>query len=326
MQFYYLSFMNQLFWKKTLSIVLIIQLFSQTFITFPFHSLIVNAQELTATPTLTISPTPTLVPTALPTASPSATPTLTSTPNVLPTATSTPIPPTPTVTLSPTYTPMPTSSVLPKIMIVQADQVNNIACGIGSALPNDGLRFQATNLPTGAKVQARYKIGGGAYNDWADMSSFAGFLTITPITGGNEFFLTNTGLSPAGAAGWNIRIVDDTNNPIMLDPTSGSLLPVQIQSDTYVGVEYTITTDPQSAACTPSTMSTVTVCKNDTFGNPLSNCQIAFTSTNPIETISTPSRNTAWNANVVMSSSNLPTNNYVLNEDHPNEKIDSNLV
>lgn len=125
--------------------------------------------------------------------------------------------------------------------------VNNIACGIGNAWDNDGLTVNIENWNSGYVLQGRYFVAGGSFSGWFDLSPWGTFT----VTGDDAtFFAGNTGDSPAGAAGWEIRVVD-----------SGSQVISNIDS-----LNYTISTDPVSAACGGME---ITLCKEDIQGNPL---------------------------------------------------------
>jgi hypothetical protein len=109
----------------------------------------------------------------------------------------------------------------------------NQACAIGSAVADDKLRVVVTNWQAGYKLQLRYKIAGGGYNDFADASTFSLSPVVTDGTAVFEYL--NSGDSPAGEAGWQARVVDAANNPV-----AGS----NVDEETYY-----LTTDLDSLAC-----------------------------------------------------------------------------
>jgi hypothetical protein len=137
---------------------------------------------------------------------------------------------TPTNTPTPTSTPTPTPTPVPTIDRSVVRIINNEACGIGNAWDDDGLKVSVTNWQSGYKLVARYFIGGGSFGTWFDLSTLGSIV----VTGTNaSFFTPNSGDSPAGPAGWEVKVQDTLGNDI--SPVSA--------------INYTINTDATSEVC-----------------------------------------------------------------------------
>ncbi|MFH0772758.1 MAG: signal peptidase I [bacterium] len=113
-------------------------------------------------------------------------------------------------------------------------KINGYECGIGSAVSNDGLKINITNWHTNYTLQGRYKIGGGDFGGWVNLTEGlwgSGHFTYTGTSA--SYTMMNTGSSPAGIAGWEARVLDGSTNQTGNTGTS-----------TYI-----ITTDPDHLAC-----------------------------------------------------------------------------
>jgi len=111
------------------------------------------------------------------------------------------------------------------------------ACGIGSALQNDGLRLTVNNFESNYSIQARYRVGGNpTFTSWSTLSNgyLGGSLTLPAVYPGVAMFeAANTGNTQAGEAAWEVRVIDNSDNTILA-------------TDSII---YTIVTDPQSNIC-----------------------------------------------------------------------------
>lgn len=130
----------------------------------------------------------------------------------------------------------PVAPVLPVVEIDEAyaNISNGYACGTGSALRDDGLRFLVSNWnSTGHVLQARYFTQGGSYTSWLNLAGIPS--VIVNISGTNaEFIYANTGNTPDGSAGWEIRVIDSTTQDVLSNTDS---------------INYIITNDLNSSAC-----------------------------------------------------------------------------
>ncbi len=114
--------------------------------------------------------------------------------------------------------------------------INDQACGIGSAWSDDGIKAVVENWLPGYTLQGGYKIAGGSYGDWINLVDGLwgnGSLTVSGTTA--TYTLMNTGDSPEGPAGWEIRVFNSAGNEFV-PPVQDAL-------------EYTITNDLTSEVC-----------------------------------------------------------------------------
>lgn len=122
----------------------------------------------------------------------------------------------------------------PVVDIIEATSriLGGAACGIGSAWSDDGLKVEITNWKGTYQLQGRYFIAGGSFGGWFDLAS-SGTLSVTGDTA--SFFASNYGDSPAGAAGWEVRVVNtaDLNTAI----------------SNVDSLSYNIVTDPNTFVC-----------------------------------------------------------------------------
>ncbi len=120
----------------------------------------------------------------------------------------------------------PVVTIVPAMTKIIAGQ----ACGVGSAWDDDGLKVNVANWSSGYKLMGRYFNAGGGFVAWADMQNY-GALT---VTGSNaQLIAMNTGNSPAGSAGWEVKVINAGGNDI---------------SNTDA-LNYTINTDSTSKVC-----------------------------------------------------------------------------
>lgn len=108
--------------------------------------------------------------------------------------------------------------------------IDGQACGVGNAWDDDGLKVDVTNWKAGYKLLGRYFIAGGSFVSWFNLSTLG---PIDVIGTNASFFTPNSGNSPAGPAGWEVKVVDTLNNDL---------------SNTD-SLNYTINSDASSEAC-----------------------------------------------------------------------------
>jgi len=130
------------------------------------------------------------------------------------------------------------------------------ACGIGSAWDDDGLKINVTNWHDSYKLMGRYFTAGGDYGGWFDLAPIT-------VNGSNaSFFTPNSGNSPAGSAGWEVKVVDASGNIVS-----------NIDS-----VTYSINTDLSSLVCGGVT---VALCKADDSSQPLGGWTVGLAQQTP---------------------------------------------
>lgn len=92
--------------------------------------------------------------------------------------------------------------------------VNGYACGIGEALPDDGIKIQITNWNPSFTLQGRYYIAGGSYSEWFNLTEgLWGNGHFEYVDTSAIYTLMNTGDSPAGPAGWQARVLNGVGSP-----------------------------------------------------------------------------------------------------------------
>lgn len=129
--------------------------------------------------------------------------------------------------------------VAPALPVVEIDEAyanisNGYACGTGSALSDDGLRVLVSNWnSTDHVLQARYFTQGGSYTSWMNLAGIPN--VIVNVSGTDaEFIYANTGNTPDGSAGWEVRVIDSTTQEVLSNTDS---------------VTYIVTNDLDSFAC-----------------------------------------------------------------------------
>lgn len=109
----------------------------------------------------------------------------------------------------------PLPPVVPIVDIVEARAriLSGMACGLGSAWSDDGLEVNIANWEGTYQLQGRYFTNGGAFGAWFDLTTWS---TLNVSGSDAAIFLNHSGDAPAGAAGWEVRVVDvsDTNTAI----------------------------------------------------------------------------------------------------------------
>lgn len=165
----------------------------------------------------------------------------------------------------------------------------NQACGIGSALNNDGLRVTVSNWLTGYKLQyISFANGNNANFDsestWTDWGFNQPTINGTTAT----FEIPNSGNNSAGQAGWKARIFSTLNSSAVGNKDF---------------IIYDIISDSNSKVCGAKTE--LEVCKVDTLGNKLSGWEINLGT--PVGQIPSGSFNAASAAG---SNVNLPAGTY----------------
>ncbi len=125
---------------------------------------------------------------------------------------------------------LPAPTPVATIDLASLQMVENVACGIGSALTDDGLTVNITNWQAGYVLQGRYFTSGGSFSGWFNLGPWGTF----SLSGSDaSFFADNSGNSSSGPAGWEVRVLD-----------ASSAVVSNVDS-----ANYTITTDPSALPC-----------------------------------------------------------------------------
>ncbi|RMD77038.1 DUF4215 domain-containing protein [Candidatus Dojkabacteria bacterium] len=100
-------------------------------------------------------------------------------------------------------------------------------CGIGSAIPDDGLSITVSNWNSSYTIQGRYFVGGGSFMSWMNLGS--------PSVSGSvaTLFIPNSVNSPSGPAGWEVRVVNSSS----------------VVLSNLASINYIINTNPSSLVC-----------------------------------------------------------------------------
>ncbi len=155
----------------------------------------------------------------------------------------------------------------PVVDIVESTSqlVGGNACGIGSAIANDGLEVSVQNWYDEYTLEGRYFINGGSFSSWFNLATL-GTLNVSGINA--NIFLDNSGDSPAGLAGWEVRVVDATMTPIGNLDTLNYNIVTSLNSFACQGVPQNLRWEiptPETLACGSTTESYDVTAQWDAF-------------------------------------------------------------